>query len=201
MFYWNACTKSGKRMVMYICVLGVLVLPISTIIDRILNFVPTVVFFIFHFFMTMAANQYIYVPTNCIIKCFHSFFAEMIKIHESILHVSSQIWHTFCQGLTIWCTVCRQREKCYLKNDWKTEIPHSVSSSSLLIIVHVRTFFIDDLTWSFGWFFFKPELKLGFIWSDILGILLNFDRWVKQIQNIDGRCKAKKTQRFKIQKG
>ena len=116
--------------------------------------------FYFSFFMTMAANQYIYVPTNCIIKCFHSFFAEMIKIHESILHVSSQIWHTFCQGLTIWCTVCRQREKCYLKNDWKTEIPYSVSSSSLLIIVHVRTFFIDGLTWSFGWFLFKWNWNL-----------------------------------------
>jgi len=30
----------------------------------------------------------------------------------------------------------------------------------------------------------------GFIWSDVLGILLNVNRWVKEIRNISRRCKT-----------
>ena len=47
----------------------------------------------------------------------------------------------------------------------------------------------DELAWSF-WLLFILEVKLGYICSDVLRILLNVNRWVKQIQNIDNQCKT-----------
>ena len=49
---------------------------------------------------------------------------------------------------------------------------------------------LNDLAWAFWWLFI-PEVHLGCIWSDVLGILLNVNRYLKEIRNVDRRCETK----------
>jgi hypothetical protein len=47
---------------------------------------------------------------------------------------------------------------------------------------------MNTLTWSV-WSLCIPLVKLGCIWSDVLGFLVNVNGWVNEIRNIGRRCK------------